>query len=411
MNLFKWIGGFFGGGMSDHDGWQINQPVTPTVANASRYSPDQGMQISTVWACVDLLSRSIASLPCKAYLLNPDGSKRIDTTCNIHYILSISPNYNMTPYEFFQTMVMHWALRGNAYALIIRKSDKTVKALYPLNPDQMEVYQDDDGQVIYQYYDKHSRIVKYKSEQILHWKCIGNGIVGLSKLDYMRASITESALAQETAVDTYANKGKMNGILTAQQTINKVQKQEIAQAFQAMRSNSVGGGIPVLPVGLDFKQLSLTPADTQLLETRKFSVEELCRWFSVPPSLIYSDGSNDSQVTVNFYKNTILPMCISLQQVIMKRLPCLNEKANHAVEFYMPFILKASDKDRYAMNAQAVQNGWKTRNEVRIEENLPPIEGGDELTCQNNLVPLDKLGQTDASQTPQTQLTEEPIRQ
>ena len=87
----------------------------------------------------------------------------------------------MTPFEFWQTMVMHWALRGNAYALIVRKTDKTVKALYPLNPDQMQVFQNDHGNIIYQYYDKNSKVAQYKPEQILHWKCLGNGLIGLSK--------------------------------------------------------------------------------------------------------------------------------------------------------------------------------------------------------------------------------------
>lgn len=411
MGFTKWFGAWLSN-LSDHKGWQVSTPQTSTVSNAQSYSPENGLQISTVWACVDLLSRSIASLPIHTYLIEADGSKTRDTKCNLNYIVNVSPNYSMTPFEFWQTMVMHWALRGNAYALIVRKTDKTVKALYPLNPDQMQVFQNDHGNIIYQYYDKNSKVAQYKPEQILHWKCLGNGLIGLSKLDYMRASITESALSQETAVDLYRNRGKVNGILSASATVNKAQKVEIAEAFQAARQSN---GIPVLPCGLDFKQMALSPADTQLLETRKFTVEELCRWFSVPPALINTDGgaagSNIEQVTANFYKNTILPICRSLEQAIMKRLPCLEEKYNHEVSFYLPFLLRATDKDRSAMNAQAVQNGWKTRNEVRIEENLPPMPDGDELTCQNNLVPLDKLGHTDASQTKQTQLSTEPIRQ
>ncbi len=411
MGIFKWFGGFLSN-LSDHAGWQVPAPQTTTVSNSQSYTPEQGLQVSTVWACVDLLSRSIASLPINVYQINADGSKIKDTQCNLNYIVSISPNYVMTPFEFWQTMVMNWALRGNAYALIVRKTDKTVKALYPLSPDQMKVYLADDGSLVYQYYDRNNRIIKYKADQILHWKCMGNGVVGLSKLEYMRASLTESALSQETAVDLYANRGKVNGILTTTSTVNKQQKREIAEAFQASRIN---GGVPVLPCGLDFKQMSLSPADTQLLETRKFTVEELCRWFSVPPALINTDGgasgSNIEQVTINFYKTTILPICRSLEHAIMKRLPCKEEKYNHEISFFLPFLLRATEKDRCAMNAQAAQNGFKTRNEIRAEDNMPPLPGGDELTCQNNLVPLSMLGRVDSSQTPQTPLTVDPIRQ
>lgn len=412
MGIFsKWWGSIFGA-MGDHVGWQATVPMATTVPNTHHYTPEKAVQIPTVWACVELLSHTMATLPCDVFTKQDNGQMTVDTHCNLHRLLSESPNSQMTPFEFWQTMTMYWALRGNAYALISRNRDRTARALYPLNPDQMEVFFTDDGRVVYQYHDKKDRIIEYKAGDIMHWKCMGNGIVGMSKLEFMRASIDESAKAQTNAVSIFADHGKMNGILSAATLLNDKQKIEIAKQFQAARSS---GGIPVLPATLTFQQLSLSPADTELLETRKFSVEEICRWFGVPSALINSTGgaagSNIEQVTANFYKQTILPMCISAEQALMKKVACIDEKLKHQVHFRLSFLNKANDKDRYAMNAQAVQNGWKTRNEVRLEEGLPPVEGGDELTAQNNLMPLDKLGTVNPTQTPQTALTQEPIRQ
>ena len=261
----------------------------------------------------------------------------------------------------------------------------------------------------YRYFSKKNQYEDYKPEQILHWKCMGNGIVGISKLDFMQSSVTESALAQETAVDIFQNKGKISGILTSQNNLTERQKKDIAEQFKAVRDNT---GIPA---NLAFQQLSLSPAESQLLQTRQFAVEEICRWFGVPSALINSDGgapgSNLEQVTANFYKSTILPMCVSLEQAIMKRVPCLDEKYNHQVRFRLTLLNRANDKDRSAINAQAVQNGWKTRNEVRREEGLPPVADGDKLTAQSNLQPLDMLGSANASQVSQTQIPTEPIKQ
>lgn len=411
MAFWKWFSGWFSAS-GDHAGWQDNFPQMPAIENAKNYPPDSALQLPVIWACVDLLARTMASLPLDVYIEDRFGTRERDDKCNLAYILQQSPNYGMTPYEFIHTMTMHWALRGNAYALIVRKTDKTVKALYPLNPDQMRVYLDDDGSLIYHYYNKKNEYVDYKPEQILHWKSMGNGVIGLAKLDFMKASVTESALAQTTAVDIFGKKGRLDGILTSESKLDNTQKIEIAKQFQRMRA---GEGIPVLPASMQFIQLNQTAAEAQLLETRKFSVEEICRWFGVPSALVNSDGgapgSNLEQVTANFYKQTILPMCTSLEQAIMKRLPCPDERVNHQVRFRLTFLNRASDQVRSQINAQAVQNGWKTRNEVRIEEGMAPLPDGDALTAQSNLQPLDMLGTANASQVSQTPISEDPVRQ
>lgn len=410
MSILKWIGNWMFGGMGDYSGVQFNQPQTTPVRNAQTLSPDAAIQIATVWACVDLLSRTMASIPCDVYLIADDGSRKLDTECNLHSVLTKSPSYAMTPFEFWQTMTMHWALRGNAYARINRYDDGNVSSLQPLNPDQMEVSQV-DGRVRYRYWDSDSIPKDYPAEKIMHWKGMGNGIVGLSKLEYMRASVTESAYAQSNAVDMYAGRGKMNGILTADNLLSTKQKAEIAQQFQSMRS----GGIPVLPASLKFQQLSLTPADTELLATRKFSVEEICRWFGVPSALINGDGgaagSNIEQLTLNFYKSTVLPMCVSAEEAIIKRIPCENEKKNHQVRFRLSALNRSNDSARFQMYAQAVQNGIMTRNECRRAEDLPPVPGGDELTVQTNLLPIDMLGTQDSGKVPQKPINTEPQRQ
>lgn len=415
MNIFRWIW-HWGGTTGDASGWQQNAPMVPAVEASKSYDVDLALQIPAVWACVDLLSHTIASLPCDVYFIDADGKKTIDKKCNLDDVLSRSPNADMTPYEFFSAMVTNYCLHGNAYALISRWTGERkgqVKALYPLASSQMQIYRDENtGQLIYRYLDKNEQYTDYKASEILHWKGIGNGIMGLKKLAFMRATLTETNDAQSIAVNLFGRNGKLDGVLSTGGIINDRQKRDIAEQFERMRKN---GGIPVLPADMKFTPYSATPAESQLLETRKFCVEEVCRWFGIPSALINSSGgapgSNIEQVTANFYRSTVLPMLIGLEQAIMKRVPCADERYNHVVKFRLSFLNRANDQARAQIAATAVQNGWKTRNEVREDEGLPPVKDGDTLTAQSNLFPLNQLGTVNASQVSQSPISQEPTKQ
>lgn len=415
MGIFKWLKSF-GGTTSDRVGCQSDTPTLSLAQIEDNYTPDLALQIPTVWACVDLIAHTIASLPCDVYIKDDKGNNVVDKNCNLAYILSESPNGDMTPYEFFTAMVMNYCLHGNAYALISRwtspEKKGQVKAVYPLAPEQMQVYREYNGTLTYRYFDRTNHYVDYKSSDILHWKCMGNGIIGLKKLSFMAVTLAEGTYAQRTALSVFNKKGKMSGVLSVARNVTAQQKKEIAEQFQKMREDD---RIPVLPTEVKFQSLALNPAEQQLLSTRQFSVEEICRWFGVPSALVNSNGgapgSNIEQVTANFYKNTILPMVIGLEQAIMKRVPCTEEKYSHSVKFRLSFLNRANDESRSRIAATAVQNGWKTRNEIRAEEGLPPVADGDTLTAQSNLFPLSQLGQTNTSQVSQQTLTEDPIKQ
>ena len=269
MNIFRWLTNW-GGTTGDHSGWQNNSPMVSIVDGSVPYSPDMALQIPAVWACIDLLSHTIAALPCDVFRFDSKGNKVADKNCNLNYILSESPNADMTPYEFFSTMVMNYCLHGNAYALISRWTGEKkgqVKGIYPLSSEQMQIYRDENsGQLIYRYLDKNNQYQNYKSSDILHWKCMGNGITGLKKLDFMKISLAESNYAQSTAVSVFNKKGKMSGILTTPKVLTDKQKEEVASQFQKMRDED---RIPVLPIDMTFQQLNLNPAEQQLLDTRK----------------------------------------------------------------------------------------------------------------------------------------------
>jgi len=253
-----------------------------------------------------------------------------------------------------------------------------------------------DGTVVY-LYSIGSDVAVLAESSVVHFKGMGNGTIGLSRLDYMRATTDEAANAQTTANRLFANGGKPTGVLMIDQVLNKEQRDRVKQNFEEL-ATSTTSRLFVLEANMKYQQVNLSPNDLQLLATRQFTVEEICRWFGVPPVMVghanvTTWGSGVEQILDGFHKLTIRPAIVAFEQAIRKRVLTPNQRAQYSVEFSIDALLRSNIKDRFEVYSKAVQNGLKTRNECRQLENDPPIVGGDQLTAQTNLVPLDKLGQ------------------
>ena len=403
--LVSWVTGW-GGPLGTASGQQLGLPLAPIIDQTKLTLPDAALQISAVFACVEILAQTISTLP--LYVYRDKGGVRVpDKMSRLWLLLHESPNRWMTPSEFLSAMVVNRMLRGNAYALIERDSAGEPIALVPLSPDQMEVSVVEGGEVYVYYQD--GDITALAPENVIHWKGLGNGFLGLSKLDFMRATTNEAIRAQDNANSLYGKGSKPTGVL---QTDSKLSAEQVAALMTRFQTNmtSSGGGLIIADRGLKYSQMSLSPADAQLLETRRFTIEEICRWFGVPGVLVGTTGqttwgSGIEQIVSGFHKFTIGPLCKQLEQVLERR---LKNYEPITIEFKMDGFLRTDPASRAAFYSTMSQNGAMTRNEIRRLENLPPVEGGDELTAQSNLVPLRKLGAVEPASSP---INGEPVRQ
>lgn len=398
-NLINTVRGWFGlaGAMGEHAGQQIPLPGAMLVADVANIGPDGALQISSVWACIERRATTIASLPFFAYQQLANGQKELARLSRLYALLHESPNARMTPFEFWRAMMMNHDLRGNAYARIDRDASGEAYALWPMPADQVETHVLDDGAMVY-LYRIDGDIAVLAEQNVLHLKNLGNGTVGLAKLEFMRATTDEAAKAQTSASKMFGNGGKPTGVLMVDSVLKKEQREQVQERFAEM---AVGGTsrLYVLEANMKYQQLSLSPEDQQVLQTRQFTVEEICRWFDVPPVLVHHSnvttwGSGIEQIVDGFYKLTIRPMLVSIEQAVRKRVMTPRQRATMGVEFNLDALLRGSMKDRMEVYAKAVQNGLKTRNECRQLENDPPMTDADELTAQSNLMPLRLLGTT-----------------
>ena len=393
LSLSRWFG--WAGALGQQSGKQTSGASGSLVPGTAALSPDGALQLSTVWSCISLIANIIASLPLFVYTRSDKGQRELARDSLLWQILHDSPNSRMTPMEFWVALLLNLLLRGNAYARIERNDAGDAIAIWPMASDQVEPWMLPDGTLVYKY-TVGSDVAVLSADSVLHIKGMGNGTTGLDRLDYMRASTNEAANAQGAANSMFANHGKPSGILMIDRVLNKEQRAAIKSNFQEMAEGGTSR-LYLLEADTKYQQLNLSPADQQLLETRKFTVEELCRWFGVPPVLVgHSNvtawGSGIEQLIDGFHKLVVGPMVVNLQQAIAKRVLTPAQRARLSVEFSLDALLRASLKDRMDLYAKAVQNGLKTRNECRQLENDPPVTGGDQLTAQTNLAPLHMLG-------------------
>ena len=392
---FKWGGS---NATAQHGGTQDIGPSVSAHDDAPIVGIDSALQVSTVWACVQLIAENIASLPLFVYTTDRDGQRSIDTNLRIYQILHDSPNSRDTAMEFWEQMLLNYVLRHNAYARAERDARGEVLALWPLSADQMEVVQVSDGSLLYGYRIGNNVII-YTEADILHIKGMGNGAVGVSPLEYMRSSIGLAISAQNHTTKTFRKDARRPGVLMCDKVLTPEQRAAVKNNFGDIASGN-GKELYLLEAQFKFEPLGMSPADLQLLETRKFSVQDLARWFGVPSVLVNDSsdtttwGSGIQQIVDGFHKLKLRPLLKRIEQAIYKRVLTSRQRAQGLViEFNFDALLRVSLSDRMEIYSKATQNGIYSRNECRRKENMPPIPGGDELTAQSNLMPLDKLGQ------------------
>lgn len=408
--MFSRIARFFRLGsnaLRDSAGMQIVHPSGSLVEDSKPVTVDVALQISAIWRCVEILSKTISTLPIMVYQ-NSDGKRQLDRESSLWHLMHESPNARMTPSEFWAAIMLNLLFRGNGYARIDRDQKGEAFSLWPMPADQVEPEVQQNGSILY-YYRINNDLAILSDENVLHIKEMGNGTVGLARLDYMKHTTGEIANSQASASKLFSSSGKPTGVLMIDQVIDKDRREALQKSFAEMTSGSTSR-LFVLEANMKYQQLSLTPEDMQLLGTRSFSVEEIGRWFGVPSVLINHPnvttwGSGIEQIMEGFHKLTIRPALVGIEQAIRKRVLTAKQRLNNTVEFNFDGLLRANIKDRMEVYSKAVQNGIKTRNECRQLENDPPIDGGDELTAQTNLVPLNMLGKVTGGNANATQDT------
>jgi len=396
QNLFSW----FGGSTQRTEGIQLTGPGAYSDDAAVSVTEDSAMQTSAVWACVKLLSETVASLPVAVYKKTATGRERDDEFWFAR-LMARKPNRYQTRVEFFETLMLNLTLHGNAYCKIIRVG-KEIRSLLPIMSSQVTPALLDDGSVVYEYLSD-GGVEIYSSESIWHIKLYGNGIIGKSPLAFGRNMIGIAQAAEKTVTKVYSNGGKRSGVLSIDRLLTPEQRDAVRANFSTLTTGT-SERLLVLENGMKFDPVSMSPQDIELLSSRKFQLEEICRWFGVPSVLVNDTsgsttwGSGVEQLVSGFYKLNLRPYLERIENSVSCNLFSEDESKTHEFEFDFEGLLRSDFKSRLEAYRTAVAGTIMTPNEVRKIEGLPTVAGGDMLLSQVNMAPIDQLGTQNAVQ-------------
>lgn len=368
-------------------------------AAGSTVTAEGSLKLSAVWGCVSLNSAITSSLP--LHLRTAD--KKLADKEPLYRLLHDAPNADMTSSEWLETQSASLDLWGNGYSEITRDGSRIV-ALTPIAPDRVVVKRREDGRL--RYLVKSGRGERELDEDaVLHLRGFTlDGLIGLSPVQYAAETMGGLLDANRAATAEWRN-GMRAGSVIATPTLTDDQRDTFRKSLSRYKGPDASGDFLLLEKPfeiVDAKGIRINPADAQLLESRYFGIEEICRAFRVPPQLIgHTDkasswASSLENTNLGYLMYGLRPRLVRIEQQISRKLLTPQQRQTLRPKFAIEGLLRADSAGRAALFASALQNGWMTRNEVREMEDLPRVDGGDTLTVQTNLAPIDQLGKAPA---------------
>ena len=392
QNIWTWLGG---SGSSRNAGDQTSGPMGYAAPSPVEVNEDSAMQLSAVWACVRLLSETVASLPVNVYRKTATG-RELAPDHWLAVLMARKPNRYQTKVEFFETLMLNLALHGNAYAKITKVGGK-IRSLLPLMASQIETKLLADGSVVHLYHAD-GNIDVLSAESVWHVKLYGNGIVGKSPLAFGRNMFGIAQAAEQSVGKIYANGGKPSGVLSFDRLLTPAQRASVRENFATLTTGT-DDRLLVIEQGMKFDAVSMSPQDIELLASRKHQIDEIARWFGVPSILINQNegsttlGSSTAEIISGFYKLNLRPYLERIEASVKTWLFTPEEANQYEFEFDFEGLLRSDLKSRLEGYRTAVAGTILTPNEVRRIEGWPRVDGGDVLLSQVNMTPIEKLGQ------------------
>lgn len=376
------------------DGGSIRAGALPLFTSAAA----DPLAISTVYRCVRLLSESVANLPLR-YMKLKDGIFVDDRQARLHYLLSVQPNELYSAFDFWAQAVQQMLLTGNAY--IVPQYSPLTLEMERLVLCQAGTVSHDTINRTYTVMDMVNRLSgTFAEEEVVHLKNLTvDGQQGLSTLAFARLTTQIAATGDNETLNRFANGGNVRGIVgndTSVRGFGDYQDEELAKtATDLDQSFSEGKKIVSLPGQVKFNQLSLSSTDMQFLESRKFTVRELCRFFGVHPSFVFDDTSNNyksaEMANVAFLSNTLNPLLRKIECELHRKLIEPSLCCERRFEFDRRSLYACDLASRVQYQTRTIAAGIYTVNDWRKAENMPPVKGGDRPLVSANLKGLDEM--------------------
>ncbi|ERS12536.1 hypothetical protein Q673_02670 [Marinobacter sp. EN3] len=374
-----------------NSGYEALQELFAAQSNVAGVHVDENaaMRVSAVYACVRIIAGAIGSLPFQVYRHTEHHRERFNRH-PLYRVIHTEPNPQLSAVVYWETVIMHILLAGNHYSLIARTRGGEPLGLTPLKPSRVDV-DELNGRLVYFVYFDDGTWAAYDQDDILHIPGVGwDGRRGLSVIRSVgQNSIGTALAADEYSGKFFANDSTPRGYIRFPDGKKLTDDQaRVIRDYWFEKHQGVGNAhLPAfIPDGGEFKEITMSAEDSQLIETRKFQVTDIARIFGLPPHMIGAQeastswGTGIEQQSIGFVQYTLKPHLTRIEQEVNRK---LFRSPEYFAEFNVSGLLRGDIKGRNEAYKIALggnqQPGYMTVNEVRALENLPPIEGGNEL--------------------------------
>lgn len=370
MSIITRIAGALGFERRTFDAYWSNVATLRTGA----VTPATAETLATVTACISAISETIASLPLPVYRRTESGREKA-TEHPLYRVLHDAPNERQSALEFREMMTAAMLLRGNSYARIVRGADGQVRQLLPIHNDRMTVLDLENGRIGYEVTLPTGSKERLIQDDVFHLRHRSDdGVLGISPIARSKATLELAIAERDHGVDTFSNGSKLLGVLKVPGRLNPDQR----TALKASWATYKAGGTPVLEEGMDFAPVSMTLEDAEWIAARQFSVEEVCRLFRVPPTIVgdlrHGNYSNTSELFRQFVTLSLRRHLVAWEQAISRQLLTEAGRRTLFAEHGVEGLLRGDSKTRADFYHAAIGDGWMTVAEVRQLENLPKLE-------------------------------------
>lgn len=361
---------------------QINTGLTawPLIFNTSQTvaTDKTALTLPAFYNAIDILSDDIAKLP-KGVYKRSTNKREAQPTHKVNQLISTRPHPKMSAFTFWKTKEILTLLKGNCFAEIVRNASTGEQLYYAIRENEkVEIFETEDK--LYYVYDKTRTI---SQDDMLHF--IGfslDGKVGIGVITWAAMQLGVSLENQKYGETVFKNRGLTYGVIESDNRVDDPNKKLLADGFNAKMSTQDPHQVAVLDEGMKYKQIAISPAEAQFLETNKNGVIEVCRWLNIAPHLLKDLGnanySNIYQQSIEHVQISVLPRVVKIEQELNYKLFNSKEQGTYYIKFNINALLRGDLQSKAAYYTSMVYAGIYTRNEIRELEDINPLEGLDE---------------------------------
>lgn len=367
----------------DDDFWFTGDPRAASFTG--RYvTPELAMRVSTVYACRNLLAKTVAALPLRMYRIDGNGARFEAPDHPLNDLLEHQPNSWQTAFDFKAFLMGSLCMRGNAYAEIVPGARGAVDALEPLHPDRVKPERLPDRTIRYKISEPDGRTRVLLQDEMFHIRSAisDGGLVGCGPIEFARETIGLAMATEEHGARLFGNGARPAGVVQLKSTMSDESYARFKREWNSIYSGLANAGkTAILEEGAEFKPIALNSEDAQFIATRMFQIEEIARWFDVPLVLLHhvekttSWGTGVEAIMLAFVRNNLMPWLVAIQQAARRDL--ILAPRSYMARFDVESLLTGDSKAQAEFFNKLVLSGILVRNEAREALGYNPLDGLD----------------------------------